>query len=397
MDAPRITAAVLVSLVVGSTAGFFGGRTTSGAENLHAALTSQRARTSELSTELRRLHKSKRRVKGQLESLERQVADLLDQNEYLKGENQDLLATVRDRPATTEEILAAVERSTVLVLASNDDGSGSKGTGWVLDQEEGFIVTNHHVVNGGTIFSVAVQGEERFAELVGAAPCHDLALLRVDDTSGLKTLPLGSQAELDEGEAVVAVGFPVSLSVDDNMTATAGVVSVASTDVSTDPPHENMVQTDATINPGNSGGPLVNAEAELVGVNTLVPNEEVVDVKNQSYAIGVDEVAEVVSELRKGNSIGWTGMNFATDEDVIAAEGYPTGQVISDVVPGTAAAAAGLGDEPFTLSAIGSQPVDQTMTSYCEAVASLESGDTARFTIVEDPGGEPLDVTVQFE
>jgi S1-C subfamily serine protease len=141
-------------------------------------------------------------------------------------------------------------------------------------------------------------------------------VLRVADASGLRTLPLGSQGDLRQGQTVVAVGFPGNSSLSDALTSTVGVVSVvrsAYREPTLDVPNlPNVVQTDAALNPGNSGGPLMNLDGRLVGVNsagrTLNASGRII--QGQSYAIGVDQVREVIGRLRLGQSQGWYGLGF---------------------------------------------------------------------------------------
>ena len=229
-----------------------------------------------------------------------------------------------DRRAV-QQVVQRVAPSTVLIEARRDGRRVGGGSGWVLDGPKGLVVTNAHVINGGTSVLVGTGGEMAEAAVVGVAPCEDLAVLRVNGVAGLRSLPLGDQSDLEQGETVVAVGYPANASTEESLTSTTGVVSVVRTayrepalDV---PRYPNVVQTDAAINPGNSGGPLVDLEARLVGVSsagrTLASDGRVI--QGQSYAIGVDRVKQVVSILRTGRSIGWTGLGF----------GYPTDREVA--------------------------------------------------------------------
>ena len=189
------------------------------------------------------------------------------------------------------------------------------GTGWVLDAEEGLIVTNAHVVDAGETFQVGTEESLSDAEVVGVAPCDDLAVLRVSETEGLESLKLGSQDSISQGDQVVAIGYPTNASPNDELQATEGIVSVVEQtfDVPNDPfvqLYPNVIQTDAPINPGNSGGPLIDSNGNLVGVNTLIFRGRRGEIEGQGYAIGVDRVAEVVEGLRDGDSQAWLGFAF---------------------------------------------------------------------------------------
>ena len=311
--------------------------------------------------------------------------------------------------ASIPEIVDAVRPSTVVINSLVDGGPAGSGTGWVLDAEQGLIVTNQHVTNAGTSFTVGVDDAQRPATLIAAAPCEDLALLQVEDRSGLVTLPLGSQADLRQGQTVVAVGFPGTASERANLVPTTGVVSVIKTrfdlagvDV---PQYPNVIQTDAVINPGNSGGPLVDTHARLVGVNsagiTLLGDRAI---QGQGYAIGVDRVKEIVPRLRSGRSIGYTGMGIVhvTDPSALASQlasaGLPAqaGLVVVNAVPGTPAAAAGFGERPTLITAVNGRPMDGSLPSYCSAISNGEGGSSATFTVAESGSPGTRDVSVDF-
>ena len=311
-----------------------------------------------------------------------------------------LLASGALERYSDEEIVRAVAPSTVLIDARRGQEQAGNGSGWVLDAEEGLVVTNAHVVNAGTDFKVGVGEDLRDARVVGAAPCEDLALLRVADASGLLTLPLGSQSELEFGEPVVAVGFPGSASLSSKLTSTTGVVSVVRStyrepalDV---PVYSNVIQTDAAINPGSSGGPLVNGDGELVGVNSAGRTKSADGriIQGQSYAVGVDRVKEITAVLREGRSIGWAGMSFEypSGEGAIAP-----GLLVSGAVPGSAAERAGFGRKPLVITAVDGTPVDRSLASWCDAVRGVSSGELASVSVTDTTGRAARELRVRFE
>ena len=329
---------------------------------------------------------------------------------------------IRDEPpavssdqVTTDEVVEAIRSGTVLVDAEVDGQIISGGTGWVLDAAQGLIVTNAHVVNGGETFLVGINSEDasatsdlerRPATVVAAAPCEDLAVLKLDDTTGLTQIPLGSQSDLRQGETVVALGYPASASFQSNLSVTTGTVSVVqesfdlqSLDV---PNYPNVIRTDAAINPGNSGGPLVDLDKTLVGVNsagiTLLRGRTI---QGEAFAIGVDRVKEVVGTLRTGESIGWTGvgLQYPTKDADITSLGLPAqvGLILASPVEGTEAAAAGLGSTPALLVALNGVPVDNTLPSYCKAIGEASSGETVTMSIFEPGDTSSKDVEVTLE
>lgn len=286
---------------------------------------------------------------------------------------------------TTQDIVRAVRPSTVLVGTSLDGTATGSGSGWVLDAGAGLVVTNAHVVNlqpgvGAELLRwcrAAGAGPPRSS---GVAPCEDLALLKVTDTAGLKALPLGTQEEIQQGETVVAVGFPGTASSTPNLVATQGVVSVVRSraDAAVGPgvvKLPNVVQTDAAINPGNSGGPLVSLRSRLVGVNTLTRQSA----ENQGYAIGVDRVRPVVATLRTGKSISWTGVSFIPVADPTSGRGE--GLLLAGVVAGTGADRAGLGRSLELLRAVDGTSIEPTVAGYCSAIAGRGSGEEVTFSV----------------
>src|SRR5436190_7488454 len=192
---------------------------------------------------------------------------------------------------SASEIVKDARGKTVYVHANLGRGE-STGSGWVPDAGSGLIATDYHVINGGTSFAVGNADSEEPAQVVGAAPCDDLAVLKASDAKGLKTMALGSQKDLGEGDSVVAVGYPANASLKDNLTSTAGVVSVVRSSfrfpTPDSPQYPNMIQTDAALSPGNSGGPLLDQDKKLVGMNTAVLTDiGGQPVQGQGYAIGV--------------------------------------------------------------------------------------------------------------
>jgi S1-C subfamily serine protease len=308
-----------------------------------------------------------------------------------------------DDGAAVERVVARVASSTVLVEVRREGRRVGGGTGWVLDGADGLVVTNAHVVNGGTSILVGNGGGLVDAAIVGVAPCDDLAVLRVHGLADLKSLPLGDQSSLEQGETVVAVGYPANASAEASLTSTTGVVSVVRTayrepalDV---PRYPNVVQTDAAINPGNSGGPLVDLDAQLVGVSsagrTRAGDGRIV--QGQNYAIGVDRVKEIVSVLRNGSSIGWSGLGFEYRSERAATNGDVPGIATLGAVPGTAADRAGLGGGGDVIVAVNGMPLDNSLASYCDAVGAGRSGDKVTFSVLRQGSSQRREVVLTFE
>ena len=169
----------------------------------------------------------------------------------------------------------------------------SAGSGVIVDADKGYILTNHHVVDGASEIAVTLKDRRRFtAELVGSDKATDIALLRVD-ASNLTAMRLGDPSRLRVGDNVVAIGNPFGL----GQTVTSGIVSALSRSGLNVEGYEDFIQTDASINPGNSGGALVTADGQLVGINTAIiaPAGGNVGI---GFAVPIDMASAVMTQSR---------------------------------------------------------------------------------------------------
>ncbi|MCA1656855.1 MAG: trypsin-like peptidase domain-containing protein, partial [Actinobacteria bacterium] len=228
-------------------------------------------------------------------------------------------------------ILAKVEPATVAIQASGRQGVG-QGTGVIINAD-GEVLTNAHVVEGATAVRVTLQGESqsRQATVVGADSGNDVALLKIQGASGLKTGDLGSSAAVRVGDDVVAVGNALGLRGDP--TVTRGIVSALNRSLDT---LTGMIQTDAAINPGNSGGPLVNNRGQVIGINTAVAGQ---GGQNIGFAIPIDTAKTILDGLRSGQAarpVGYLGVSSRNPLD------NSRGAEVVDVLPGGPAEAAGV-------------------------------------------------------
>ena len=164
----------------------------------------------------------------------------------------------------------------------------SVGSGVVI-HENGYIVTNAHVVaQASDVHVIFADGQTAEAQVVSADPEHDLAVLKIDTALPLPYVTLGRSDDIMVGETVVAIGNPLGL----RHTVTAGIVSALDRELrfSRDLTYSGLIQTDAAINPGNSGGPLLNVDAELIGINTAIRG----DAQNVGFAIPVDRLWDLL-------------------------------------------------------------------------------------------------------
>jgi S1-C subfamily serine protease len=214
------------------------------------------------------------------------------------------------------------------------------GSGFVWDQA-GHIVTNFHVVQEGDRASVTLNDGSTYpAEIVGVAPDKDLAVLRIDvDPQKLLPLPVGRSADLKVGQKVLAIGNPFGL----DQTLTTGVISGLGREIKSvsGRPISDVIQTDASINPGNSGGPLLDSSGRLIGINTAIYSPSGANA-GIGFAVPVDTVNSIVPELLTHGKIVRPALGINIVGDAVAARYGIDGVPILAVMPGGAAAKAGL-------------------------------------------------------
>lgn len=222
-----------------------------------------------------------------------------------------------------------------------DRRSQSLGSGVIIDSDDGYIVTNHHVVGKADKITVHLEdGREFEANVVGSDADTDVAVIQVD-AAKLNALPLGDSDALRVGDFVVAIGNPFGL----GHTVTSGIVSALGRSGLNIEEYENFIQTDASINPGNSGGALVNLKGELIGINTAIIGRS--GNVGIGFAIPVNMVKGLVNQLVEYGEVkrGQLGV-YIQDLTADLAEaldlGDRTGALVTEVIPGTAADAAGL-------------------------------------------------------
>jgi S1-C subfamily serine protease len=244
------------------------------------------------------------------------------------------------------------------------------GTGFVWD-ETGHIVTNFHVIQGGSAARVTLADQTTHAaQFVGAFPDRDLAVLRIDvPASKAPAIPIGTSRDLQVGQRVYAIGNPFGL----DQTLTTGIVSALNREIESlnQRTIRGAIQTDAAINPGNSGGPLLDSAGRLIGVNTAIfsPSGGSAGI---GFAIPVDEVNRIVPRLiRDGRFVRPVIGVSAGPPTLQRALNLPQGVVLLQVVPGSPAARAGL--QPFRRGRNGEVVAGDVITSVDgEAVTNLD-------------------------
>lgn len=251
-----------------------------------------------------------------------------------------------------------------------------KGSGFIIS-EDGYILTNNHVVQGADEIIVTLADNRKFnAKVIGTDPTVDLAVIKID-AKGLPSLPLGDSDKVEVGEWVVAIGNPFGLS----HTVTVGVISAKGRTITAgDRSFENFLQTDAAINPGNSGGPLLNLNGEVIGINTaIIPYAQGI-----GFAIPINTAKQILQDLIEFGKVkrGWLGVYLQAMTPSLA-KGFglkeAKGVIIARVVPGSPAEKYGLKRGDVVLSVDGKEvnsPAELQM-----AIRSRKAGEKINLTL----------------
>ena len=331
----------------------------------------------------------------QLDDLQKQITDTRNRQ------------TAAVRPAGSGEamnpsgVYAACVDSVVAIsvtVQSNMYGQSVQGTGsgsgFILT-ENGYVITNAHVVDGASAVTVITHGGTEYpAEIVGTDATNDVAVLKVDAT-GLPAVTVGSSNDLAIGDMVVAIGNPLG---ELSSTQTVGYVSGKERDVTTDGTIMSMIQTDAAINSGNSGGPLFNMYGEVVGITTAKysgTTNSGASIEGIGFAIPIDDVSGILADLMDygyvtGAYLGVVVQN--TDEASAAMFGLPVGAYVVSVEPGYAAERAGIQPKDMIIGLGGKEITG--ITSLTRALRAYKAGDTTQITILRGGRELVLDITL---
>ena len=270
----------------------------------------------------------------------------------------------------------------------------------VIISDDGYIVTNNHVIDGAERLEVTLNDNRNFtATIVGADPVTDLALIKID-APDLHVIPMGNSEDLHVGEWVLAVGNPFGFT----STVTSGIVSAKARNISTTTQSpssggiEAYIQTDAAVNRGNSGGALVNLAGELVGINTAIYSQTGT-YAGCSFAIPTSIVQKVVGDLKQFGTVqrAFLGISFVElSPEFIAKEGLKgvtRGIYVAEVQDRTAAKEAGLVKGDVITHINGAEVV--STGSLQEVLARCSPGDRIRITYVRDGKTANVDVTLR--
>ncbi|WP_417687540.1 DegQ family serine endoprotease [Pseudidiomarina sp.] len=270
------------------------------------------------------------------------------------------------------------------------------GSGVIIDADNGYVVTNNHVIDGASEILVTLKDGEQFdAEVIGTDANSDIALLKIKDGKDLTEIEIGSSADLRVGDFVVAIGNPFGL----GQTVTSGIVSALGRSGLGIEEIENFIQTDAAINSGNSGGALVTLEGKLIGINTAIlgPNGGNIGI---GFAIPSDMMEALVQQLiefgevRRG-VLGVRGNDLTADIAKALNLDANQGAFIAEVVPDSAAAEAGMQSGDVIIAVNGEKV--RSFADLSARVKTLGVGKPFDVTVLRDGDERTFEVTLSAE
>ncbi|SEK60543.1 Do family serine endopeptidase [Halomonas daqiaonensis] len=276
-------------------------------------------------------------------------------------------------------------------LPSRQRMLSSLGSG-VIVSDDGYVLTNHHVIRGADQIQVALRdGRETLAEVIGTDPESDLAVLRIELES-LPVMELTDTTRVAVGDIALAIGNPFGV----GQTVTMGIISATGRSHLGLNAYEDFIQTDAAINPGNSGGALVNAEGALVGINTAIFSRSGGS-QGIGFAIPANLARNILEELVTHGRVirGWMGVEAQElNQELAASFGLqtPSGVIIAGVVPGGPADRAGLQPGDVLLEVDGRPVLDPRRTM--SDIAAMAPGTRLPLTVVR--GGERREITIEL-
>ncbi len=266
----------------------------------------------------------------------------------------------------------------------------SLGSGIIIDGKRGFILTNKHVIIKSSTITVALRdGREFKAQIIGADPDSDLAVLRISPKGDLPAIEMGDSNNLMIGETVIAIGNPFGFS----NTVTTGVISATNRSIKVDDTfYHDFIQTDASINPGNSGGPLLNIYGELIGINTAIYAKA----QGIGFAIPINKARRIVTDLIKYGEVipAWIGVTVQDLDDKLSQYLKATavkGVLVKKTEKSGPAFKAGI-HEGDIIRSVGSRKI-LSQNDFNTAMSNISAGETIDISIWRD--GKTKEVSVK--
>ncbi len=311
-----------------------------------------------------------------MQNMEEKVAALQQQIDNRNPGTQGGGTLQPGQTLTAAQIYAQNVNSVVCV--TTDVGAG---TGFIIT-ESGYIVTNHHVIEGATRIAVSLANGSKYnCTLVGSDKTNDVAVLKAMAV-GLDPVTLGSSSAMRVGDQVVAIGNVLG---ELSSSLTVGYISGIDRDISTDGTVINMIQTDVAINSGNSGGPLFNAKGEVIGITTAKYSGTTSSgaiIEGISFAIPLDDVIDLIEDLRDYGYVksAYLGvMVWEVDADVAQTYNLPQGVYVEEVTFGACAQKAGVQAKDIIME-LGGYKI-KTLNDLSRALRNLEPGQTVTMIV----------------
>jgi len=343
---------------------------------------------------------------------------------YLKNQNSNMSAAYEERFAVMQEqIDKKNQTSSGTVLKPNGENSPAQvfekvnpavveiaceavivedgvrtegiysGSGFVIS-EDGYIVTNYHIIEEAQSVTVYTSdGKEYAAQVVGADSGNDFALLKIE-AQDLTCVEFGSSDEIAIGEQVVAIGYPLTSG---SPTLTVGYISAKNRVVTTEGRTISMLQTDAAINSGNSGGPLLNMQGQVIGITTAKSSgtsASGASIEGVGYAIPIDDIRGLIEDLKEYGYItgAYLGVWVRDVTEEAQSYGLPAGVYVEDVMDDYCAQKAGILSGDIIIN-LGGYEV-KGMTDLTLALRKFKAGDTVTVTVYRNGNPVYLNVTL---
>lgn len=271
----------------------------------------------------------------------------------------------------------------------------SAGSGVIVDAEEGYILTNHHVVEGADQILITLLNEETLeAEIVGSDPATDIAVIRVDPEN-LVEIPFGESDDMLVGDYVIAIGNPFGL----GHTVTSGIVSALGRTGISRNGYEDFIQTDASINPGNSGGALVNLRGELIGINSAIISRTGGNV-GIGFAVPSELARSIMRQILDFGEVrrGLLGVSIQTiDAESASALGaqVDSGALVSAIEPGSAAEMAGIKVDDIIVR-VNEDRIDNSR-ELANAIGLKGSGEDVEIEVVRNGDNRVINATLGLQ
>jgi serine protease Do len=302
----------------------------------------------------------------------------------------NVIVTVDGFSAT--EIYEKNVNSVVAVTCKLNTG-GSAGTGFIIS-EDGYIVTNHHVIEDAVaVYVNLANGKQYKCEVKGSDATNDIAVLKVELT-GLTPVKIGKSSEVKVGEPVVAIGNALG---ELSFSLTGGYISGTNREITTEGIAINMLQTDLAINSGNSGGPLFNARGEVIGITTAKysgTSSSGASIEGIGFAIPIDDVWSMIEDLRDRGFITGAYLGVSVSDVNVEAQAYgvPAGAYVHEVVTGYCAAESGMQAGDIIIW-VDTQQIT-SLNSLTRALRNYDPGDTVEITVWREGRNVKLTLTL---